>query len=139
MGLESVTLAVVCLIDARLDELRADPAWGRARQWGPTPIVAGRCVMSRRPTIRIVLLPDGRVAMPKSGRVDTRGEATWERLGSILECGEPMVFVRAEIDGASWASLVPRSRLERAGVRPVVTLRRQTEPHPPLAGWSRFC
>ena len=37
MDLESLTIAVYCLIDELLDELRADPDWARVRQRGPAP------------------------------------------------------------------------------------------------------
>jgi hypothetical protein len=40
VDLESFTIAVLCLLDALLVELGADPAWGKVRQRGPAPVLA---------------------------------------------------------------------------------------------------
>jgi hypothetical protein len=95
--------------------------------------------MDDPPRIRVLLLADGRVMMPEGDVAPGASEATWEVLGRIRHDGEPMAFVRAEMAGVTWAALVRSPGLEAVDGRPVVTLTRQSEPHPPLSGWTRFC
>ena len=89
--------------------------------------------------IRVLLLADGRVATPEGNLLPGVGEGTWEVLGQIRRGSEAMAFVRAEMAGVTWAALVESPELEAGDGRPIVTLRRQSEPHPPLSGWIRFC
>jgi hypothetical protein len=95
--------------------------------------------MDDPPQIRVLLLSDGRVVMPEGRVVPEANEATWEILGRVRSDGEPMAFVRADVAGVTWAGLVQSPSLEVDDARPVVTLTRQSEPHPPLSGWARFC
>lgn len=46
MDLEDFTIAVYCLIDELLAEMRADPDWRRVRSRGPAPILADAEVLS---------------------------------------------------------------------------------------------
>jgi len=46
VDLEEFTIAVYCLIDALLGELRADPDWRRIRQRGPAPTLADAEVLT---------------------------------------------------------------------------------------------
>ena len=46
MDLDEFTITVYCLVDELLDELAADPGWGRVRQRGPTPILADAEVLT---------------------------------------------------------------------------------------------
>ncbi len=46
MDLERFTLAVLCLIDELLAELRADPDWRRVRQRGPAPVLTDAEVLT---------------------------------------------------------------------------------------------
>ena len=46
MDLESFTIAVLCLLEDLLAELRADPAWRRVRQRGPAPTLADSEVLT---------------------------------------------------------------------------------------------
>jgi hypothetical protein len=89
--------------------------------------------------IRVLLLADGRVVTPEGSFVPGAGEGTWEVLGQVRRGGEAMAFVRAEMAGVTWAALVENPALEAGDRRPIVTLVRQSEPHPPLSGWIRFC
>jgi hypothetical protein len=89
--------------------------------------------------IRVLLLADGRVVPPEGSFVPGAGEGTWEVLGQVRRGGEAMAFVRAEMAGVTWAALVESPELEAGDRSPIVTLRRQSEPHPPLSGWIRFC
>jgi hypothetical protein len=87
--------------------------------------------------LEVVLLPDGQVAV--SG-AEPEPEATWEILGQTWEAGTTMGFLRIELGGASWATLIPRERLARieTGVR--VTVRRQSNVRADsLVGWTLFC
>ena len=95
--------------------------------------------MNHPPQIRVVLLADGRVMMPEGGFVPGAGEGTWEVLGRVRRGSEAMAFVRAEMAGVTWTALVESPALEAGDRRPIVTLTRQSEPHPPLSGWIRFC
>ena len=89
--------------------------------------------------MQVFLLPDGRVAIRSADADPVAPGATWENLGSVRQVGQRMAFVRAEIAGESWASLVSGEWLDQDRTSPLVTLTRQTQPHPPLTGWSRFC
>jgi len=89
--------------------------------------------------ILVLLLADGRVMMPEGDFLPGAGEATWEVLGRVRRGGEAMAFVRAEMAGVTWTALVESPALEADGGEMVVTLARQSEPHPPLSGWARFC
>ena len=95
---------------------------------------------SSLPTIdylEVVLLPGGRVA--QSG-TEPDPEASWEVLGHTWETGTAMGFLRVELDGASWATLLPKERLTQieTGVR--VGIRRQSSVRQdPLVGWTLFC
>ncbi|HEX2282224.1 MAG TPA: hypothetical protein VHG52_10750 [Thermomicrobiales bacterium] len=89
--------------------------------------------------IRVLLLSEGRVVLPEGGTVPGAHEATWEILGRVRRDGESMAFVRAEMAGETWTALVRSPGLEAVDGSPVVTLTRQSEPHPPLSGWARFC
>ena len=95
--------------------------------------------MGEPPRIRVLLLADGHVRVPEGELLPGVAEATWEVLGQIRHDGEPMAFVRAEMAGVTWAALVPSPGIETDNRRPVVTLTRQSEPHPPLSGWALFC
>jgi hypothetical protein len=46
VDLESFTIAVLCLVEDLLAELRADPAWRRIRQRGPAPTLADSEVLT---------------------------------------------------------------------------------------------
>jgi hypothetical protein len=97
--------------------------------------------MDDPPQIRVLLLADGRVIMPEGGFMPGagEGEGTWEVLGKVRRGGEAMAFVRGEMAGVTWAALVESPELGAGDRRPIVTLTRQGEPHPPLSGWIRFC
>ena len=87
--------------------------------------------------LEVVLLPGGQVAV--SGP-EPEPEATWEILGHTWEAGTTMGFLRVELGGDSWATLMPRERLARieTGVR--VTVRRQSSVRQDsLVGWTLFC
>ena len=85
------------------------------------------------------MLPDGRVAVLGASADPVAPDATWENLGSVRQDGQHMAFVRAEIAGESWASLVGGEWLDQKRTSPRITLTRQTQPHPPLGGWICFC
>ena len=51
-----------------------------------------------------------------------------------------MGFIRVEMAGASWATLIPRDRLGRIEAGLAVKLRRQSSvAQDPLVGWTLFC
>jgi hypothetical protein len=90
--------------------------------------------------LQVVLLADGRLALPHHFEDLAAQEAAWEILGSVRQDAKPMAFVRAQIAGTSWASLVPSARLREPSRRPLVTLYRQSAaPRVPLSGWILFC
>jgi hypothetical protein len=95
--------------------------------------------MGEPPRIRVLLLADGHVRVPEGELLPGVAEATWEVLGQIRLDGEPMAFVRADMAGVTWTALVRSPGLETDNGSPVVTLTRQSEPHPPLSGWALFC
>ena len=83
------------------------------------------------------LLPDGHVVIPGTTPDPV---ATWQVLGSIQQDGVKMCFVRAELAGVSWTTLIPAAALERPERGVLVTLARQNGPrHEPLRGWDLFC
>lgn len=83
------------------------------------------------------LLPDGQLVIP--GATPDAG-ATWQVLGSIQQEGVKMCFVRAELAGVSWKTLVPAAALERPDQGVLVTLAPQNSPRQePLRGWDLFC
>ena len=87
--------------------------------------------------LEVVVLPEGQVS-PIGSEPDL--EATWEVLGHTGEAGTTMGFIRVEMAGVSWVTLIPRDRLRRieAGLR--VKLRRQSSvAQDPLVGWTLFC
>jgi len=87
--------------------------------------------------LEVVLLPEGHVARDGS---ELDAGATWEVLGHTGEAGTTMGFIRVEMAGASWATLIPKDRLSRieGGLR--VKLRRQSSvAQDPLVGWTLFC
>jgi hypothetical protein len=89
--------------------------------------------------IRVMLLPDGRVAAEGSTQAIAEG-ATWERLGCVWDNGTEMAFVRAEISGVSWAAFVNQAALDERAEIPIVTLRRQGASTPAqVSGWILFC
>ena len=102
-------------------------------------ILGGVGLMTDQIQLRVVLLPDGRLAMPETSADPLLGEGRWETLGGVRHDGERMTFVRAELANVSWAALVRSDQLEPETGGALVTLRRQSHPHPPLSGWSRFC
>lgn len=87
--------------------------------------------------LEVVLLPGGLVAVSSA---EPEPDATWEVLGHTWEAGTTMGFLRIELGGDSWATLIPRERLARLdnGVR--VTVRRQSSVRSDsLVGWTLFC
>src|SRR5215213_4939894 len=91
----------------RPDRSAAD---SRERSIMPTaPSAAIDCFASASPGavehLEVVLLPGGHVS-PIGSEPDL--EATWEVLGQIGEAGTTMGFIRVEMAGVSWATLIPR-------------------------------
>jgi hypothetical protein len=87
--------------------------------------------------IEVVLLPGGHVALSGTEPVP---EAGWEVLGHAWEAGTPMAFLRIELGGASWATLLPKERLARSETGLRVMVRRQSSiQQDPLVGWTLFC
>ena len=87
--------------------------------------------------LEVVLLPEGQVSLNGS---ELDAEAGWEVLGHTGQTGTTMGFIRVEMAGVSWATLIPKDRLGRieAGLR--VKLRRQSSvAQDPLVGWTLFC
>ena len=96
--------------------------------------------MKASPGLQVRLLSDGRVQCPTASGMPAVPDGAWQILGYVRQGGQRMGFVRVEIDGESWASLVGSERLEQRDAEPLITLERQTtEPHAPLAGWIQFC
>jgi hypothetical protein len=96
--------------------------------------------MNGSPILEVRLLSDGRARLSAAGSTPAVPDGAWQILGYVRQGGQRMGFVRAEIDGESWASLIGSERLEQGDSEPLVTLERQTtEPHAPLAGWIQFC
>jgi len=105
------------------------------------PSAAIDCFASASPGavehLEVVLLPGGHVS-PIGSEPDL--EATWEVLGHTGEAGTTMGFIRVEMAGASWATLIPRDRLGRIEAGLPVKLRRQSSvAQDPLVGWTLFC
>ena len=87
--------------------------------------------------LEVVLLPEGRVA--QSG-TEPDPDATWDVLGHIWETGTAMGFLRVELGGASWATLLPKERLTQIETGLRVQVRRQSSVRQdPLVGWTLFC
>jgi hypothetical protein len=96
--------------------------------------------MNDRSHLRVLLLPDGRVNGFTAGADSIPIDATWEILGSVQQDGLEMAFVRAEIRGECWASLVSSELLDPGCASALITLERQsTRRREPLSGWSLFC
>jgi hypothetical protein len=90
--------------------------------------------------LRVCLLPDGRITFPDSVAEPDAADASWQSLGCVRQGPWQMCFVRAEIGGESWVSLVRSDQLDPRLTSPVVTLRRQSAPgREPLDGWILFC
>jgi hypothetical protein len=89
--------------------------------------------------MEVVLLPQGRVAVCDAGEMTIAAGARWEALGYVRQGAVEMSFVRAEIRGESWSSLVQSAWLNERRPSPPVTLKQQTAPHEPPQGWSLFC
>jgi hypothetical protein len=97
-------------------------------------------MMNHRSHLRVLLLPDGHVNEFASGADSIPLDATWKILGSVQQNGLEMAFVRAEIGGECWASLVTSELLDPGCTSPLITLARQsTRQREPLSGWSLFC
>lgn len=95
-----------------------------------------RCVEEQ---MEVVLLPEGQVAFHQEGTMTLAAGATWEALGHVRQGADNMSFVRAEIRGAIWSTLVASEWLDERNPSPPVTLKQQTESHEPLSGWNLFC
>jgi hypothetical protein len=91
-------------------------------------------------TLLVALLTGGRLRI-LGGAVDPHdADARWQSLGWVWQDGQRMVFVRAEIAGESWSSLVCDDRLDPRDPGSPITLTRQTtQPFETLSGWPLFC
>ena len=96
--------------------------------------------MAAAQTLLVALLADGRLQVLSGVPGAPDADARWQRLGWVWQDGRRMVFVRAEIAGASWGSLVRNERLgPRAGSARVTLTRQTAPPCEALSGWSLFC
>jgi hypothetical protein len=87
--------------------------------------------------LRVRLFADRLVIAEASVRAPL---GTWRVLGCTRHNRVAVAFVRAEIEGTCWATLVPMTHLELGGLGPLVTLERQGQPgQDPLVGWAHFC
>jgi hypothetical protein len=88
----------------------------------------------------VTLHADGRIEFLDAEITSQNAGASWRSLGWVWEGGRRMVFVRAEIAGESWTSLVQSETLDLGLEKSVVTLIRQTgRPREALSGWTLFC
>ena len=88
-------------------------------------------------TLDACLRPDGQVALLGS---DSDPAAAWQVVGCAPVEGTSMCFVRAELAGASWTTLIRAEGLPHDDTSRRVTVARQAALHQePLTGWILFC